>query len=155
MGDAEHRRIQDRLEEWTKNPVFVYLWKTWERAEFDPTVETAELWVTDNSFKIVINPKFWKNCNKYKKVFVVCHEFLHLVFGHHFQIKKKHPVWCNVAQDIQINEFLMKSCVHFGRKKIQDKDCPTVLSVFKNKAKEISTDKTHHYYYDLILKCVR
>jgi hypothetical protein len=58
--------------------------------------------------------------------------------------------WCNIAQDIQVNQFLFKW--YFNEENI-GKDMATVKTVFKHKAKMVYANKDYIYYYDLLMKC--
>ena len=62
-----------------------------------------------NYLMFLLNEKFWNECDEYKKIFVICHEALHIILNHgkRFQ-EKENPKIFNIAVDIVVNHSLVK-----------------------------------------------
>lgn len=133
------------------NPLFCGMWRTFEPMVFDKDAESVELEIHNNNFRIVANPTFWKKCSETKKVFVICHEMCHVMFGHWLINPDHDREWANIAQDIVVNEYMSSM---FDLEKIGD-DFVTIKSVFKHKSGSIERRMDYTYYYKLLKKCLR
>lgn len=156
ISDKEFDRIYNRLVLWT-NQTIADMWKYNGRMVFSDESETASLEVDPihEQFRINANPRYWKRLSKFQKIFVICHELLHLSFSHWLVPKKVDREWANIAQDIQVNEYIQKNfptllCKHKDRE-----DEAWIASVFKDKAHLIKKDEGYRYYYDLLVKCLK
>jgi predicted metal-dependent peptidase len=151
------KKILNKEVEWIKtelskiNPLFHQMWLHFEPMVFDENAESAELELWNNNFRLVANPTFWKKCNRNKKLFVICHEMCHVMFGHWLINPNLNREWCNIAQDIQVNEFLLKE--YFDEKKIRGDEFVTLNYVFKDKVNFVKKDQGYLYYYDILMKC--
>lgn len=151
------KKISKKEQEWLSfrlvqiNPLFSAMWRSFEPMVFDNDAESAELEIENNNFRLVVNPKFWKKCGETKKLFVICHEMCHVMFGHWLINPKHNREWANIAQDIVVNEYLSSS---FDQKLIGD-DFATIKSVFKHKSDTVDRRLDYTYYYDLLMKCVK
>lgn len=152
LSDKEYKKLGGELH--FINPLFGEMWKSYERMVFDPEIETSGLTIHNNNFQIVANPRFWKKCNTYKKWFVICHEMCHVMFGHWLINDKLDAEWANIAQDIQINEFLIHHYPIFRQHITKSKNCATIEYVFKHKANVVEKFRDYKYYYGLIMKCL-
>ena len=57
----------------------------------------------------LFNEKFWKECDDYKKMFVVCHEALHIVLQHGTRfLENVDNKIANIAMDIVVNHALVR-----------------------------------------------
>mgnify|MGYP003338620132 CR=1 FL=1 len=130
------------------NPVFGEMWRKFEPMVFDEDAESVELVIENNNFRLAAEPKFWKKCTQKRKLFIVCHEFCHVIFGHWLINEKLDRNWSNIAQDIQVNEFLIRW--YFADQKLGD-DFATVKTVFKHKSAMVRTDQDYIYYYNLYI----
>jgi hypothetical protein len=148
LKKRENQLLSMRLD--ILNPVFGEMWNRFEPMVFDEDAESVELEICNNNFRLVANPEVWKKYKHDKKLFVICHELCHVMFGHWLINPKMDREWCNIAQDIQVNQFLFKW--YFKEKDI-GKDMATVKTVFKHKAKMVYTNKDYTYYYDILMKC--
>lgn len=126
------------------------MWLRFEPMVFDKDAESVELEIINNNFRLVANTKFWKSCSEEKKFFIICHELCHVAFGHWLINPNLDREWCNIAQDIQVNEFLIDN--YFP--KFKDDDFATIKMVFKDKSSIIKRSQNYMYYYDLIMKCL-
>jgi len=140
----------------TVNPLFSEMWRRWDVMQLDANVETVQLETIQTkdggtNFRIVANPEYWRKCSDYTKAFIVCHEMCHVLFGHFIVHPKLDKDWVNIAQDIEVNEYLTST--HFT--KDPGVEIATVNSVFKHRASEIHSRKGYMYYYSLLMQCLR
>lgn len=133
------------------NPLFEEMWYRFEPMVYSNDAESAQLEIHKNNFRIVANPKFWKTRNEYNQLFIICHEMCHVMFGHWIIDEKRDMEWTNIAQDIQVNEFLLKK--YFCKNKIKDGDFCSIETIFKHKANKIKKNQNYLYYYNLLIKC--
>jgi len=100
---------------------------------------------------IYINPDLWKNLNQKQKLFIICHECLHVVFNYGFRIiGLKNHVNANIAADVSINQILEKNFL-FDRKEVDPVNelCWANNSPF-DKIKNVEIMKNMEYYYNLL-----
>lgn len=68
------------------------------------------------------NPDFWKECDTYKKLFVICHECLHIMLNHGIRTVNIHtnnrPA-ANTCLDVVVNHMLTR-VFKFDKTKIKD-----------------------------------
>lgn len=107
-----------------------------------------------NFINFLFNPEFWKKSTTYEKIFVVCHECLHVLLNHGKRFKNSElPEIANMAMDIVVNHSLMDR-FGFVREKISgwEEYCwvDTVFKSNKHKTWSIATDETAEYYYNLL-----
>jgi predicted metal-dependent peptidase len=152
VTDKEYNKIYQELLNIDK--VFAEMWKRYERMVFDEDEDSAALEVSNANFRIVVNPKFWKRCNKHKKLFIICHEMCHGMFAHWMYPENFMREWANIAQDIQVNEFLFNN-YKFSPSLINSSNHASIKTVFKESAKYVEKDKDYIYYYNLLMKCLR
>jgi len=150
LGKKENQMLSMHLD--IINPLFGEMWRKFEPMIFDEDAESVELEICNNNFRIVSNPYVWKKYNKAKKLFVICHEMCHVSFGHWLINPSLNREWCNIAQDIQVNEFLTKW--YFKDVKL-GKDFATVKTVFKHKSSVVRVDQDYTYYYNLLMQCLK
>ena len=135
------------------NNIFADMWKFNGRMVFDDSYDTAAIGMYAGKIRISVNRKFWKRSSIRQRVHLICHEFLHLMFGHvtiEYQLSNKEDAeWRNIAQDIQVNEYLLKNFPQLGVKR-----GATIKSVFRHKAKLVEKDRDYLYYYGLIKMCL-
>jgi len=134
--------------------IFYQLWKM-GKPSFTDKVETAAVTFdkVGNFVNFLFNPNFWSELDHYNRLFVICHECLHIILNHGERIKDAKITniqACNKCLDIVVNHALMDS---FGFKpdKILNKDsyCWT-HTVFPGES--VSTKETFEYYYSLFEK---
>ena len=135
-------------------------YKMWEIGKPIFTTEIPTACVTfDKDGKHVnflFNPDFWDSCSYYKKLFVICHESLHILFNHGYRFaESENTLLSNVAMDVAINHALL-SRFGFSREKIEGwEEYCWIDTVFKDKTYNglpISDDETSEFYYRLLLK---
>lgn len=128
------------------DPLFAEMWETQPRPTFTDEVDTAALSFTRaKGHHLLINPRYWKKANRKQKLFIICHEYCHLIFGH-WLVEGE---WENIAQDIQVNELLIRTyCL------TPPKEACTLEMVFKEKSYKVERRREYQYYLDLILRCL-
>ena len=104
----------------------------------------------------LFNPEFWNSLNDYNKLFVICHECIHILFNHGFRFKdSKNPTLSNFAMDIVVNHTL---CRQFGFDRSQIKDSETLcwidtlLKGAKHDGFPIRDSETVEFYLNLLRK---
>lgn len=151
LSKQKSEHIQIRLG-WL-NPIFEEMWIRFEPMVFDKDAESVELEIHNNNFRIVANPKVWNKWSGEKQLFVICHEMCHVMFGHWLIDPKLNREWCNIAQDIQVNEFLFKTLgKNFITRELDD--FATIETVFKDKWDLVKRNQDCKYYYNLLMKCL-
>lgn len=131
---------------------------------FTEQIETAAVQFDNGGdfVRFLFNPKFWDGLSAHDKLFVICHEALHLILNHGVRIKDSvDREACNKALDIVVNHMLVRS-FGFIRENIKDwKDFCWVDTIFKTKDgsppldknnRIIPTDESFEYYINLFKK---
>lgn len=104
----------------------------------------------------LFNAKFWDECDDYKKMFVLCHEALHIILQHGTRfLESENNNIANVAMDVVVNHTLVND-FGFVRSEIDPKsDYCWVDTVFKDKKYkgfDYPDDETSEFYYNQIEK---
>jgi predicted metal-dependent peptidase len=100
------------------------------------------------------NPDFWDECDDYKKVFVTCHEILHVMLSHGKRMDHTPGIahLSNMAADIVINHLLV-DFFGFDREQIEgSEDLCWIDTVFKDNKEEIEETREYEYYFQEIKK---
>lgn len=105
--------------------------------------------------EMLLGTEFWKNLQLEEKIFVVCHECLHVLLDHGVRngqnIKGATPRLVNVAQDITINEMIV-DLFGFNRKDLRDwKKFCWIDTCFENPML-IARNETFTYYLEKLIK---
>jgi len=109
-----------------------------------------------NYLMFLFNENFWNECDEYKKIFVICHEALHIILNHgkRFQ-EKENPKIFNIAVDIVVNHSLVKD-FGFIREEIDAKNeycwIDTIFGEKKHNGLDYPDDETSEFYYNEIKK---
>jgi hypothetical protein len=115
--------------------------------------------VFNNSGQFVnflFNKDFWNESSFYEKLFVICHECLHVILNHGMRFRdSKNPVLSNIAMDIVVNHSLVNR-FGFVRENIKGyQDYCWVDTIFKSKKihnNPIPDDEIAEYYLNLLNK---
>jgi hypothetical protein len=134
--------------------IFEEMWQI-GRPNFTDELPTAAIrFSEDGEFvEFIFNPFYWENLTPYERLFVICHECLHIILSHGLRttIHKDHQR-INWALDIVVNHLLLR-CFGFDRSRIRDAAtlCWTD-TVFEDRddVATIPTDESYEYYYQLI-----
>ena len=109
-----------------------------------------------NYLLFLFNEEFWNTCDEYKKMFVICHESLHIILNHGKRfIEKADPSITNVAMDLVINHSLVRD-FGFDKAAVDEKNeyC-WIDTIFKDKkfnGMPYPDDETSEFYYNEIKK---
>lgn len=103
-----------------------------------------------NCISFMFNPEFWDSLDTKGKVFIVCHEILHIFYNHgkvwSKVINKTHA---NIAADLVVNHNLE---TYFGQDRTNmgdwEKYC-WIETIFKDRT-DVKANETFHYYYNLL-----
>lgn len=98
----------------------------------------------------LFNPLFWKDCDLYKKLFVICHEFLHVLLNHGIRTKdcELKPL-ANIALDVVVNHMLVDR-FGFDREKVKGwEDLCWLDTTFKD-YDDVLPGKAFEYYYGIL-----
>jgi hypothetical protein len=104
----------------------------------------------------IFNEKFWEKCDDYKKMFVICHEAMHIILNHGTRfLDKTDTRTANIAMDVVVNHSLVRD-FGFIRNEIDSKNeyC-WVDTVFKDKKYlgfDYPDDESTEFYYNQIEK---
>jgi hypothetical protein len=126
----------------------------------DDTCSTAHIAFDSSgeSIRLVINEIFWNSLNEHSRMFLICHEMLHIILQHGKRFTEtfgKYPEckFVNVAADVVINEML---CDSFGFRRqdlderLQNKGC-WYDTIFPNNTNLIHRNPTE-YYFNILLQ---
>jgi len=151
LSADEFLALSLKLEEY--HAVFYQLWKM-GRPVFTNEIETAAVsfdsqgdWV-----EFVFNPKYWNSLNEYQRLFVICHECLHIILNHGIRTlgSQDHEV-ANYLLDVIVNHALVRG-FGFDRALLGDlnkKGC-WVDTVFVGE--DMPDDKSFEYYFNRMPK---
>ena len=120
------------------------------------SVTTAAVGYNTYSHKVcfLVNPEFFFKLGLTEQLFIVCHEAMHVLLGHLDRSDHLHHTLANIAQDIVINETLVKD-FRFHRPSLSfANDLCFIDTVFTKEqiAKHhITPGKSFDYYYDLLV----
>lgn len=105
---------------------------------------------------LLINSNYWQGLNEHSKMFLICHEMMHVILQHGIRfleyLKTPDMNTMNFAADVVINEML---CSGFGfdRKELNDclkNEACWFDTVFKNKT--VPHDESTEYYFNILKK---
>lgn len=104
----------------------------------------------------LFNEKFWQECNDYKKMFVICHEALHIVLQHGTRfLENVNNQIANIAMDVVVNHSLVRDFGFIRSEVDPNTDYCWVDTVFKNKKYlgfPYPDDESTEFYYNEIEK---
>lgn len=148
--EGEFLQISADLEDY--NSVFYHLWKVGQPIKSDK-IATAAI-VFDNegsSFEFQYNPEFWEQLNYNEKLFIVCHETLHIILNHKIRTKiLQQKDIANIAADIEVNDYIL-TYFDFDEEDLNIlDDAATFDNVFKGHEDTVLRGETLEYYYNLL-----
>lgn len=104
----------------------------------------------------LFNEKFWQECDDYKKMFVICHEALHIVLQHGTRfLENVNNQIANIAMDIVVNHSLVRDFGFIRSEVDPNTDYCWVDTVFKDKKYlgfPYPDDESTEFYYNEIEK---
>jgi predicted metal-dependent peptidase len=135
--------------------VFTKVWQM-GRPLFDSSIPTAAVQFDKNGNFIVFrfNPEFWKSLDLQNKLFVICHESLHIILNHGKRAKDANMNFqaANVAMDVVVNHSLVRN---FGFKRNEIDNAENycwVDTVFKDNEPIPNSNEMFEFYYNLFEK---
>ena len=148
----------DYLEELTQYHRLFYGVFSLGNPVFTTEIETAAVAFNESSGKVdfLLNEKFFNNLGKQERLFVLCHEALHIIFSHINRALAQglDAKLSNIAQDIVINELLVNE-FGFIRENLKFPFNPCFVdTVFDNKTikdENIIKNGSFEYYYAKLL----
>jgi hypothetical protein len=156
-------RLRISNEEWFEisreleihHAVFYKIWQM-GKPVFNEDIPTAAVQFDENGEFIWFhfNPHFWKRMDLFNKLFVICHEALHIVLNHGMRTRDVgvNRKATNVALDVVVNHSLVRN-FGFDRNRIEGwQDYCWVDTVFKDKKPAPPEDEMYEYYYNLFDK---
>ena len=148
---SEFEEIAFKLE--THHSIFYKLWEMGEMV-FDKEIPTAcvKFDKAGNYVSFHFNPEFWESKTSYERLFIICHECLHVWLNHGLRTKNAdHPQLVNTALDVVINHMLIDN-FGFQRHKISDaNELCWIDTVYAENDGEIKTEQTFEYYYNKLV----
>lgn len=152
LSSSEFDEISYKLE--AHHSIFYKLWEMGEMI-FDDTIPTAcvKFDRTGNYVSFHFNPDFWKEKTTYERLFIICHECLHVWLNHGLRTRNaEFPSMVNTALDVVVNHMLVEN-FGFKRHKIKDyQELCWVDTIFDEKDGEIKQNETFEYYYNKIIE---
>lgn len=136
--------------------VFYKLWQM-GKPIFDEKIPTACVGHNNQgeyiSFRF--NPLFWKRLNFYNRIWVICHEALHIILNHGVRTRDSFRINANAtnsALDVVVNHSTINN-FGFEKEKVEDwYDYCWVDTTFKDKNPLPPDDESFEYYYNLFEK---
>lgn len=150
IDSSEWLEISRSLED--HHAVFYKIWQM-GRPVFDETIPTACV-NFDKEGKFVwfrFNPNFWDSLDLYNKLFVICHEALHVVLNHGSRSRDSgiNSSAANIAMDVVVNHSLVRNFL-FDRDKVKNSlDYCWVDTVFKDRDPLPDENETFEHYMNL------
>jgi len=138
--------------------IFYQLWRM-GKPQFTDKIPTAAV-SFDKSGKFInfmFNENFWNSLSNYERMFVICHECLHVLLNHGERGKDfKQKDILNICMDIVINELLLRKFGFILEKlpNIRDTNLCLVDTIFKEKAVDIRKNGSFEYYLVELMKIV-
>jgi hypothetical protein len=151
-------------EEWFEislalEPHHAVFYKVWQMGKpiFNDQIETAGVQFDENGDFIWFhfNPHFWRRLQFKDKLFVICHEALHIILNHGLRTRdcgRSNREAVNVALDLVINHSLVTG-FGFDRDNIDSwQDYCWIDTVFPDKNPKPPTNEMYEYYLNLFDK---
>lgn len=164
VASSKKHRVRISNEEWFEissalEPHHAVFYKVWQMGKpiFNDQIDTAAVQFDENGDFIWFhfNPHFWKRLQLKDKLFVICHEAMHIILNHGIRtrdVKGQNRQATNVALDIVVNHTLVNN-FGFKRNDIEDwQDYCWVDTVFKDKKPMPPDNEMYEYYYNLFEK---
>lgn len=153
INNDEWFEISNALE--PHHAVFTKVWQM-GKPMFDENIPTAAVQFDKegNFILFKFNPEFWKSLDLKNRLFVICHESLHIILNHGIRAKDGDINYkaCNVAMDIVVNHSLVRN-FGFKRDEIDNSESYCwVDTVFKNNDPIPKSNEMFEFYYNLFEK---
>lgn len=103
------------------------------------------------TLQFVFNPDYWERLTEYERIFVICHECLHVILHHGWRTKDVEEAdrqISNVGLDIVVNHTLVDHFFFDRSKLTMDKELCWVDTVFPGT--DVLVGDTFEYYFNLL-----
>lgn len=129
-------------------------YKMWQlgRPVADKSIPTAAVSFDSEGecMEFAFNPDFWDACSEYDRLFIICHESLHVILRHGVRtIGTTEPHRCNIALDLVVNHMLVNK-FGFDRNKLSDWESLIWVDTVFSKKSKVPTDLSFEQYFQLI-----
>lgn len=163
VATSPKHRVRISNEEWFEisralEPHHAVFYKVWQMGKpvFNDEIDTAAVQFDEHGDFIWFhfNPHFWKRLQFKDKLFVICHEALHIVLNHGVRTRDagRNRRATNVALDVVVNHTLVNN-FGFERANIEGwQDYCWVDTVFPHKKPLPPDNEMYEYYYNLFDK---
>ena len=148
LTNAEYFKYSRELD--THHALF---YKMWEMGKpfFDTSIQTAAVQFDRDGQQVsyLFNPDFWNSLSDYERIFIICHESLHVILNHGYRTKDTDNMQkANIALDIVVNHTLVRK-FGFDRTKLSmEKDMCWTDTIFPNE--QVPDNECFEYYYKKI-----
>lgn len=149
LQTSDYQNILLKLQDF--HAIFYNSWKM-SKPFFSDSISTACVTFDENGkfLKFIFNKSFWEECSEYEKLFVICHETLHVILNHGTRFKDcKNNKIANTAMDLAINHSLINR-FGFCRELMKLSDDLCWIDKFFDAS--IPDDENAEKYYSLLLK---
>lgn len=150
--DAEYHEIAASLEDYHR--VF-YTFFTLAAVWLVDDVPTAAINLGQGRPTMLIGRKFWNGLTHRERLFVICHECLHVLLKHGMRngmdVKGATKYLVNVAQDITINEMIV-DLFNFDRNDLRDWEKYCWIDTCFKVPILVKRNETFKYYLELLIK---
>ncbi len=152
LTTAEWIKISQDLED--HHALFYEMWQM-GLPNFTDEIPTAAVRFSEAGefVEFVFNPVYWESLTPYERLFVICHECLHVVLNHGIRTTRHEDMQrINWSLDIVVNHLLIFA---FGFDRSRIRDAATLCwtdTIFKDREDlaTIPTDESYEYYYQMI-----
>ena len=151
MTSEDFLSISNELEKF--HAIFYQMWKMGKPIYVTNTPTAFVQFDQKGDFiSFCMNKDFWEKLTFDEKLFVICHESLHIILNHGVRLNGiKNKELGNQAADIVINHLLVKK-FGFKREKIREwKEYCWIETLF-DKKDDVKRDANFEYYYNLLNK---
>jgi hypothetical protein len=149
FSDEEFLELSRELE--GHHGLFYRLWNL-GKPVFSDKIPTAGVYFdrVGACVNFLLNYDFWQTQTLEQKLFVICHECLHVALNHGIRMQNnKDPMLTNQALDIVVNHSLVERFL-FERDKVDPQNIYCWVDTVFSPDSQIATDKSFEHYYNLL-----
>lgn len=150
IPDKDKLLLIDQLEQ---NGMFFKKFWSISDVYWTESIPTAAVTSTNDKIQFLFNKDFWETLSPRGRLFVICHEQLHLLNNHFVRLRFQdgNSQIKNIAADVAINEMLVRN-YSFEKTDLPDTEQWCWLdTVFKDDTRPISNNETAEFYYSLLV----
>jgi len=116
-------------------------------------IPTAAVTSINDRIQFLFNRDFWDTLTPRGRLFIICHEQLHLLNNHFLRLRFQdgNAQVKNIAADVAINELLIRN-YNFEKTDLPNPEKFCWLdTVFKDETRPVSNNETAEFYYSLLV----